>query len=114
MTGNMDISKIISLIMENPKLIAEISSLAKGEGESTQSELNVPEKENEAAPEVSISVSEEKDSAPASAIIHERSHGTRNRSQLLGALKPYVSKERAQAIDSMLSIVEILDVMKGR
>ena len=36
------------------------------------------------------------------------------RAQLLGALKPYVSGERAKAIDSMMSIAEILEVMKVR
>ena len=37
-----------------------------------------------------------------------------NRSQLLCAFKPYVSGERAKAIDSMLAIADILDMMRAR
>ena len=36
------------------------------------------------------------------------------RTQLLGALKPYLSGERAKAIDSMISVVEIIELMKTR
>ena len=34
------------------------------------------------------------------------------RKELLCALKPYVSSERAHAIDTMLSIIDVLDMMK--
>ena len=101
--GAPDIARIVNLIMENPKLIEEISGMVKKESE---------EKVEDALPEASVSTAEE--SAPTSTQIKERSTHGRNRSQLLGALKPYVSRERAQAIDSMLSIVEILDAMTGR
>lgn len=103
--GN-DLGKIVSLIMENPKLIEEISNLAKGKQREDECAVSDAEPAD----------SEAKESAPASvkpsASTPPRSG--RNRSQLLGALKAYVSVERAQAIDSMLSIVEILDAMKGR
>ena len=106
MTGKPDISKIISLIMENPKLIEEISALANGDAaKATPAEEAEKEREEDA---------EQIKSIQSSAPVEDRVRGGRNRSQLLFALKPYVSRERAQAIDSMLSIVEILDVMKGR
>ncbi len=114
MTGNVDISKIISLIMENPKLIEEIASLAKGGSEAPNEAEEPLSREDKSVSEEPKEEHELKESVPSSALIRERRHGTKNRSQLLGALKPYVSRERAQAIDSMLSIVEILDVMKGR
>lgn len=100
-----DIARIISLIMENPKLIEEITKMARDDG--------VKEDESqEALPEVKDQRDVKDAVETAAPIIENRSRG-RNRGELLCALKPYVSKERAQAIDSMLSIVEILDVMKG-
>ena len=101
--GGIDIAKVVSLIMENPRLIEEISAMAKKEAtpeEPPPKEIEAPDERTAepAAHQVASSV------APSG----------RNRSRLLGALKPYVSKDRAQAIDSMLTIVEILDAMKGR
>ena len=92
--------------MENPHLIEEISNLAKGQKKESEKPPEIPPLADESTPEAK----------PASAPIasHKIPVGGKNRSQLLGALKPYVSVERAQAIDSMLSIVEILDAMKGR
>ncbi|MBO5907764.1 MAG: hypothetical protein J6Q85_06415 [Clostridia bacterium] len=112
MTGEFDISRVIGLIMENPKLIEQIAALAKGTS-SPKDEAVAPQITEESVPEVREPVAEDKESVQSSVPIRDRSYGMKNRSQLLGALKPYVSRERAQAIDSMLSIVEILDVMKG-
>lgn len=106
MADGNDLSKIVSLIMENPHLIEEISNLAKGSKTETE-QIDEAKQASE-----DISAQDRPASAP---IFNQRVHpGGKNRSQLLGALKPYVSLERAQAIDSMLSIVEILDAMKGR
>ena len=103
---NLDLSKVISLIMENPSLVQQISNLAKGQNESTPDDLQQKAEEKVVKEQV-----EEPTSAPTYApILNQRS----NRTQLLGALKPYVSKERAKAIDSMISIADILDMMKAR
>ena len=101
--GTPDIAKIVSMIMENPKLIEEISNMARGK------ELI------EAAPEAPTEEKEKEKAEEVEAVSARPSipYG-KNRSQLLCALKPYVSKERAHAIDSMISVVEILDMMKGR
>ena len=100
-----DIAKIVNMIMENPKLIEEISNMAKADSANTE----ITEAESKTPTEVSENVS-----ASANPSIAPGPRGTRNRSELLCALKPYVSSERAHAIDSMLSIVEILDLMKRR
>ena len=103
---NLDLSKVISLIMENPALIEQISNLAKGESESTKAE-SIPIAEESIVKE---QIEEPKATPTYAPILSQRN----NRAQLLGALKPYVSKERAKAIDSMISIADILDMMKGR
>ncbi len=101
--GGLDVSKVISVIMENPKLIEEISALvnAKETPKEAVVEASAPEIKEEPVPE----------SLPTYAPI---AHHGGSRAQLLGALKPYVSKERAKAIDSMLSIADIIDMMKAR
>ena len=99
-----DLSKIVNLIMENPKLIEEIRSLTEKsqdtEDEAERTDAEPAEKKpKEAAPVMT---------SPSPAI------GKSRRRELLSALKPYVSKERARAIDSMLSIADVLEIMKTK
>ncbi len=97
--ADADLSRIVSLIMENPKLIEEIKGLAeKDEGD-----------EAAAAPPTATESEE-----PASTYAQSESGAKIKRRELLSALKPYVSPERSRAIDSMISISEILDMMKTR
>ncbi len=98
-----DLSKIVGIIMEHPELIEQISKLASGtseKSETAQSEELPAAKEEEI-----VSVSE-----PASTRVH--SSNSKRRTQLLYALKPYLSEKRSHAIDSMLTFGEIFDMMK--
>ena len=99
-----DIAKIVSMIMENPKLIEEISAMVK------------PTEENKEASEpAALPASNEVDTKSAeNKEPDDIPEVKKNRTKLLSALKPYVSKERAQAIDSMITVVSILDTMKRR
>ncbi len=104
----LDLSKVISVITQNPALIAEISALVKKEGHDVQQKEEESAKE-EVKEEAMPTVTE------ASTIPSSSPHiGTRNRQQLLAAFKPYLSGERARAIDSMLSISDILHSFTGR
>ena len=112
--SNMDISKIVGLIMQNPEIIEKIRSLAElDSGRSTveptaKVDTGATSEQNEADTEVSASTEEE--AASAAAI---RLDPSRHRHDLLCALKPYVSKKRASAIDTALGIMEVIAVMKG-
>ena len=104
---NLDVGKVIGLIMENPQLIEQISNLAKRQTASTDSDQSGEARTNVAIPNEA--------SEQTVAATYQPNAGQRgNRSQLLNALKPYVSSERARAIDSMMSIADILDLMKSR
>ena len=95
--GGMDLSRIVGLIMENPKLISEISELVREKGKA---------EEKKVTPEEVVAVTNPTplpEPAP-----RER------RAALLCALKPYVSEKRAQAIDSMITITEMIELMKAR
>ena len=93
--GGMDLSRIVGLIMENPKLISEISELVREKGQAEEKRVT-PE-------EVATVTNPTPLPEPAP---RER------RAALLCALKPYVSEGRAKAIDSMMSIADILDMMR--
>ena len=103
MQDTPDISKIISLIMQNPSLIEQISALAK-QGNDTA--------EDEASNEISVSETStvpDKEKQTVSASTDSKSN---HRHELLGALKPYLSESRRSAIDSMISISDILGMMR--
>lgn len=95
-----DLARIVNLIMENPRLIEEISSLAKGEKKETAARAPEP-----AAPPPEP---EKKEDVKASAPVRQHSR----RGELLSLLKPYLSERRASAIDSMMSVADILTMMR--
>ncbi len=113
-----DLSKIISVIMENPDIINKIRSLADS-AQSTETEAVVSDTDTQEA-EVSDNVSDDKKTDEPvmafpqkemnkSQVFHKKRHR-----ELLCALKPYVSKDRARTIDTMLSVIEIIDLVKAR
>lgn len=98
--GNLDLSRVVNIIMENPALLEEIAKMAKNGGEERSEDR--PISEEKAAP------------TQATPSTYRGGYGRDDRARLLDALKPYVSPQRAKAIDSMISIADILDVMKTR
>ena len=99
-----DISKVVSLIMENPKLIEEIKGLVK---EEAQDDLKA-DNENEIAETAKNTVARE-----ATYSSHQIPKKTQ-RSELLKALKPFLSAERGKAIESMITISDVLETIKER
>ena len=97
MADTLDIGSIVNMIMGNPELVEKIAGMARG-ARSDEAELK---------PEVAA-VAEEM--SPAASTDERRLH----RARLAGAMKPYLSKERAQAIDAMLSIADILELTRGK
>ena len=93
-----DISKIIGVIMENPDIVKRISELASATVKPTEAEV--------APTETVSSVYTEPTLAPDGA--------ASKRKQLLGALRPYMSEGRLKAMDSMMAIADVLDMMKAR
>ena len=102
--SDTDLSKIVGLIMENPKLIEEIKNLATKEIKEEPEQINEAEE----------TVTEEAVKADAKITAPIENEKQIKRRELLAALKPYVSEGRGKAIDSMMSIVDILDMMRSR
>lgn len=93
MADSPDLSKIVGLIMEHPEIVGQITALLNGtEGESEPTEAKKPE-----------------ESTPVGKGVTERRS---DRARLLGAMKPYLSPGRAQAVDTMITVAEILENMR--
>ena len=103
MKESPDLSRIISVIMENPEIVNQISSLLSGQDE----------KEEPTSANPVQAVSEEPNETPVVANPIEKISKSAKRKQLLTAMKPYLSEDRARAVDSMLSIADVLSMMRG-
>ena len=98
-----ELGRIINLIMENPTLLGEIKRLAmdnKGEeavsSEDTEVDVVASENAREIEPTPQARVSNTK------------------RRELINALAPYISENRRKAIESFMTIADILDLMRGK
>ncbi len=121
-----DLSRIVNLILSNPKLIEEISALAKSDGAGSTPDAGEPTAAETAAPaadtvaEVSAPVETDIPVGAAESTASDTAVPTaagvklhrETRSHLLSALKPYLSDNRRKAVDSMLQIADLLDVFK--
>ena len=100
-----DLSKVISLIMSNEDLVRQIKDIAqKSEEEPTKDDAL---KNENVSPTAALS-SEQEYIQPDAKPLSKKT----KRAELLRALKPYVSGERREAIESMMSIADILEMMR--
>ena len=97
MSDTPDVGQVISLLMQNPSIIENISSLLSNKTETQTTEESKTEEVPTSLP-------------PRAEAI--KSHS--NRSALLGVIKPYLRSSRANAIDSMIGILDVLDKMRGK
>lgn len=109
MDGTQDISKIIGIIMENPDIIEKIKSIAEKNDTAIASS-----KENTAAAPVIAESKTDTEEKKSSDSTYDKNAVKKRRHELLSALKPYVRSERAKAIDTMLSVIDVIDIMKVR
>lgn len=102
-----DLSKVINLIMENPGLVNQIKELAQSS--------EVKEETGEA---IISSAEEEKEEAKAENVSAEAAtysqRGSSRRNELLRAMQPYLSKERGKAIETMITIADLLFTFKEK
>ena len=108
--SDIELGSVISLIMENPDLIREIKRLAERKQEVSQPEstaitAQIPEKPDEIV-EKTVAISKP---TPEEKI---RSRG--KRSELLHALSPYISEDRQKALETFMTIADILDMMREK
>ena len=95
-----DISKIISAIMENPALVEEIRSLAIKNEEPKDTHKTAKTEPDERSEEAALDLA------------HPKKASRRN--DLLRAMRPYLSEERGKAIESMITIADIIFAIKEK
>ena len=108
--SDIELGSVISLIMENPELIAEIKRLAEAKSEETEDRS------------ADATTEDQGKSAEAVAPITETVMPTRDRhtrvkgkrSELLHALSPYISEGRQKALETFMTIADILDMMREK
>lgn len=118
----IDMSKIIGIIMENPDLISKIRSLADNSEENTNQVSASPEaaddKSYNADTEPPPSAENKAEAADSVSTVGSAKDNSllkrKKRNELLCALKPYVSSQRASAIDTILSVVDVFEILKAR
>jgi hypothetical protein len=117
-TSSLDLSKLVSVIMENPEIITAIKNLAQGaEKQSTDMEFNdndiILKSDSEPTSATEEDTKSEPDEPSEPTVTYQRENLKNNRrATLMQALKPYVSKERAKAIDTMMSFAEVFKLMR--
>ena len=96
-----DLSRIVSLIMQNPDLIHQIENLAKQDANTKEEDTM----DTKAAPPIP-----EAESTPTAAVA--QSTGSREkRMRLLSALRPYVSEKRSKTLDTLIGAMDIFDLI---
>ncbi len=99
-----DLSRIVNLIMQNPDLIRQVEALAKQNPEETNDE-NVQNA-------VTATPTEETEVPTVSVAAQPRGIDKREkRTQLLSALRPYVSEKRGKTIDTLLGAMDLWDLV---
>ncbi len=111
--SGMDLGSVINLIMENPELLAQIKGLVD---ENEKKNITTPPEPVEtASDELPPEVNTEEvptSNAPGTTKGIRRMSG--RRSELLHALSPYISEGRQKALESFMTIADILELMREK
>ena len=105
-----DLSKIVSMIMNNPTLVEEIRDMV------AKSDAEEEEKNEEGENEVIASAPKKAEETSAKAITEDtyREKKVTRRNELLRAMRPYLSEERGRAIESMITVMDIVLALKEK
>jgi len=104
-----DIGRVVSLIMENPELLEQIKALAEKDAKEPVENAALPTpSESEDGKSSAVN-----NVAQPTSISVEAKRPVR-RTELLEALKPYISDERKKAIESFITIADILELMRAK
>ena len=108
--SELELGSVISLIMENHELIAEIKRLSENRSDSSPQKTSEATDVNTEKPvEVTESVALSRGPTP-----QKRDKTRGKRSELLHALSPYISEGRQKALETFMTIADILDMMREK
>ena len=95
--AELELNKIVSMIMENPELIAKIKAMGEAKAESTVEE----------------SVTESTDEPPK---IEVPSFAPRRskRNEILRSLESFLSEDRKKSLETMMTIADVFDSVRRK
>ena len=99
-----DLSRIISLIMQNPDLIRQIEGLARQDSAEPTNESTESDAPADAPVQKAIT-------SAAPAIAAQDTGKREKRTRLLSALRPYVSEKRSKTLDTLIGAMDIFDLI---
>ncbi|MBQ9996936.1 MAG: hypothetical protein IJP32_11225 [Clostridia bacterium] len=128
------ISQMVEQIMKNPELTGIINELRGGTGNATpvsqteilshlpdvmamlkpftggqgEREAAAPEKEEKSEP-----VPKTEEPAKAVSAVLPKKYDKNRAEKLMGALKPYLSRDRCEIIDKCVSVIQITDIVEA-
>ena len=103
MSGDLNFSDILSRVTENPQAMAMLSSLLGGSMPFSPKEAEAPPPKKEETVET-VSVL-------AKPHIPHKDEKAEQRRRLLVALKPFLSKERGQALETLLVVLDAISLL---
>ena len=115
--NGLDLSAVINMLSENPAILGNLVSALAPKAESAKAEGEKEEEKSEAEPSppsgdaisalapLLLSANSEKYS--------KKSKGQNPRCELLRALRPFLSKERCEAIDYMIKMDGLSGILRG-
>ena len=93
--AELELNKIVGMIMENPELVEKIKAMGKENSESTSEALN------DASPPLL------ENSIPYTP-------RTSKRNELLRALQSFLSEERKKNLETMMTLADVLDTVRKK
>lgn len=112
--SGVDLGSVINLIMQNPELLANIKKLAEEVPEGAVSAIPENTEQKETPVSVPEKKEEERVDVPTSQPVSRPRHSAGKRSELLHALSPYISEGRQKALESFMTIADILELMREK
>ena len=111
---NEKLSSALNEIFSNPQMLSAISSMAQSlKSKESTSSATQNENSSETPREVSPTVSDKLPELLNMLSSNSSSVRQSNRSELLCALKPYLSQSRSDAIDKIIRFSELSSVLKN-
>ena len=111
--SGIDISRIIELIADNPQIAQAFRSIAESSiGKSCETSEPTSQKVEDAVDSIQPTFAENSENTRP----HKSDSSVREkkRQDLLCAIKPYVSEHRATAIDTVISLFDIINLLSVR
>ena len=93
--AELELSKVVNMIMENPELVEKIRSLGMEKDVHEVEKAEIPQEKT----------------APVISLHNEKSS---KRRELLSALKSFLSEDRQKSLESIMNVADVFDAVRRK